>query len=135
MKVRAAGETPALEGSAGVPGAGGFSPGVWWSITSSRRLFAFPSGLRALTGEAGGEVDTLGCGSPPKGGRRRKERGEPPRVHARLISHGDGLPAPVEVGRASPGGRRTPAGRGGGVQGRLEQRGSPPESSRCRAQR
>lgn len=75
------GRPPAREGSAEGHGAGSFSLGIEWSITSSRRLSAIPTVLRAPPVKAG-EVDTVGWESPtkkqPPGKREGKAAPEPP---------------------------------------------------------
>lgn len=59
-EIGAGGGTAVPWGSTGRHGAGGSSPGIQWSITSSRRLSAIPTALRAPPGTARSEVDTLG---------------------------------------------------------------------------
>lgn len=74
--------TPALQSSAGGYGAGDFSLGVGWSITSSRRLSVGMTVLLAPPGKASGEVDTLSWKSPtkkqPPDKRHREACPEPP---------------------------------------------------------
>lgn len=58
-------------GSAGGHSPGGFSPGLRWSITSSRRISAEPTALPAPPGTARGEVDTLDSWEADNRGKKR----------------------------------------------------------------
>lgn len=80
-EVGAAGGTAVPWGSAGGHGAGGFSPGVRWSITSSRRLSAIPTALREPPGTARSEVDTLGSEEADSIEKRGEPPRRPPRAH------------------------------------------------------
>lgn len=127
--------TPALESTAGGYGAGDFSLGVGWSITSSRRLSVGMTVLLAPPGKASGEVDTLSWKSPtkkqPPDKRHREACPEPPVSTESLRNLRLWLPSPVEARRANPRGAGpfTRAGRAGKGS---SCRAAPPGSPRCR---
>lgn len=102
--------------SPGGTGRGGCSPGLRWSITSSRGLSAVPTAPRAPPGTAQSEVDTLGCG---EAATREKtggggSPGDPPVFGPLVLPRNPHLWLPRGGGRAP------------GLQ-------DPPGSSRCRA--
>lgn len=104
-------------GSAGGHSPGGFSPGLRWSITSSRRISAEPTALPAPPGTARGEVDTLDSWEADN---RGKKRGEPSRRSPSPRTAEEQAFVATEGRGASPGSGGTLPARPGAAPGNKE---------------